>query len=33
MQMRVNGNLGGISTDRLVDIATGLGIQVHLKAA
>jgi predicted XRE-type DNA-binding protein len=29
----VNGNLKRISTDRLLDIAHGLGLRVHLKVA
>jgi len=29
----VNGNLKRISTDRLLDVAHGLGLKVHLKVA
>ncbi|MEI8347703.1 MAG: XRE family transcriptional regulator [Pseudomonadota bacterium] len=29
----VNGNLAKISTDRLIDVAEGLGLHVHLKVA
>ncbi len=29
----VNGNLNKISTDRLIDIAQGLGLTLHLKVA
>lgn len=28
-----NGNLKSISTDRLIDVAQGLGLKVHLKVA
>jgi predicted XRE-type DNA-binding protein len=29
----VNGNIGKISTDRLIDIATSLGVKLHLEVA
>ncbi len=29
----MNGNLEGVSTDRLIDIAHNLGLKVHLKVA
>jgi predicted XRE-type DNA-binding protein len=29
----VNGNLRGVSTDRLIDIAHNLGLKIHLKVA
>jgi predicted XRE-type DNA-binding protein len=29
----VNGNIGKISTDRLIDVATSLGVKLHLEVA